>query len=298
MNEGNSERVAVISGASSGIGLVAAKALAAQGWRVVAMGRDPERSEAALESIRAAATPGARIDMIRADLSVMSEADRAAREIAALTDRIDVLINNAGGTSSAIAMTAEGNEAVFASNHLAPFLLTARLLPLLRKAAAGAEPGTVRIVNVSSSAHETSRGFDWDDLQSVGNYVPILAYCNAKLANVLFTRSLAELLRDAGIVSHAVHPGAVDSNFYDYADEGTKAFARQQPLISTEAGADTLIWLATAEAPGRETGGYFHERQNVPPSAAALDDAAGQRLWRESEKLIAANLGEPGFALR
>lgn len=298
MDAGNPQRVAVISGASSGIGLVAAKALAELGWRIIAMGRDPARSGAALEAIREDAGPGARVDMIRADLSVMAEVDRAAAEILALTDRIDVLINNAGGTSSAMAMTPDGNEAVFASNHLAPFLLTARLLPLIRKTAATSEPGRTRIVNVSSSAHETSGGFDWGDIQSVGNYVPILAYCNAKLGNVLFTRSLAAQLEASGIVCHAVHPGAVASNFYTYADEGTQAFAREQTLITSEEGADTLIWLAVADAPGGTTGGYYHMREAVAPSALALDEAAGERLWRESERLIAANLGEAGFALR
>jgi NAD(P)-dependent dehydrogenase (short-subunit alcohol dehydrogenase family) len=225
----------------------------------------------------------------------MTETDRAAREILALTDRIDVLVNNAGGTSAAIAMTGEGNEAVFASNHLAPFLLTARLLPALQRAAEGGQPGRVRILNVSSSAHESSAGLDWDDLQSVGNYVPILAYCNAKLANVLFTRLLATRLDGSGIVAHAVHPGAVDSNFYAYADAGTQEFARTTELISPQAGADTVIWLASADEPGRATGAYYAERAQVTPSALATDDASAQRLWRESEQLLARNLGEPGF---
>lgn len=295
MTTKSSQRVAVISGASSGIGLETAKALAAQGWRIIAMGRHPQRSADALAAIRAVAKPGVPVDMIGADLSLMREVERAANEILALTDRIDVLINNAGGTSAAMAMTSEGNEAVFASNHLAPFLLTARLMPALRRTAAENEPGRRRILNVSSSAHEASNGFDWDDLQSIGNYVPILAYCNAKLGNVLFTRSLTTRLEGSGIVSHAIHPGAVDSNFYSYADEGTQEFARSTPLISPAAGADTIIWLATADEPGVTSGGYYSERTHVAPAALALDEVSAERLWRESERLIAAALSQPSF---
>lgn len=295
MTTTTSPRTAVISGASSGIGLVTAKALAAQGWRIIAMGRDAQRSADAWAAIRAVAQPGVAVDMIRADLSLLREADRAADEILALTDRIDVLINNAGGNPAAIAITAEGNEAVFASNHLAPFLLTARLLPALRKAAAESPAGATRILNVSSNAHEASAGFDWDDLQSIGNYVPILAYCNAKLANILFTRALAAPLAGSGIVSHAIHPGAVDSNFYTYADVGTQEFARTTALISPEAGADTVIWLATADAPGASTGGYYNERAAIAPNALAQDTASTERLWHESERLIGAALDRPDF---
>lgn len=295
MSSISSMPVAVISGASSGIGLATAKALAGRGWRIIAMGRNPERSAQALEDIKAAAADGAPVDMIVADLSSMAETDRAARHILALTDRVDVLVNNAGGTSAAMEMTPEGNEAVFASNHLAPFLLTARLLPLLRAAAAGQEDGHVRVLNVSSSGHEASPGLNWDDLQSIANYVPILAYCNAKLANVLFTRKLARRLAGTGIVSHAIHPGAVDSRFYSYADEGTREFARTTTLISPAEGADTVIWLATAEEPGRSSGLYYAERAAIAPSALAQDDTVAERLWAETETLIAANLGQATF---
>src|SRR5690242_3805587 len=122
------ERVAVVTGASSGIGKTTAKALAAQGWRVIGVGRDPRRSAAAEAEIRAAST-GAAVDMIRADLSRMAQARRAAADVAALTDRIDVLVNNAGGMCKGQVMTEEGLEENFASNHLGPFLFTRELLP-------------------------------------------------------------------------------------------------------------------------------------------------------------------------
>jgi NAD(P)-dependent dehydrogenase (short-subunit alcohol dehydrogenase family) len=283
-------RVAVITGASSGIGLVAAKTLASQGWRIIGQGRDPNRMAAAESAIRAAAVQGVQVEMIRADLSLVAEAARLADEIAARTRRIDVLLNNAGGAPKEQVITAEGNEATFTGNHLGHFVLTNRLLPLLRNAAAQSAPGATRIANVSSSAHEHTPGLDWHDLQMFENFVPIRAYCNAKLANILFTRALARRLSDSGIVVHAMHPGAVDTNFVNRADQGTQKYMRSQSLLTAEQGADTLIWLATAAPPGETTGKYYHQRAEAPPSAAASDAETGERLWLESEKLAAAAL--------
>jgi NAD(P)-dependent dehydrogenase (short-subunit alcohol dehydrogenase family) len=283
-----SPRVAVITGASSGMGLVAAKALAADGWRVIAHGRDPQRTAAAEAEIKAAAGPGARVDMLRADISLRPEAASLADKIAALTDRIDVLINNAGGTPSERVMTAEGNEATFAGNHLGHFILTQRLLPQLRAAAAAAPPGATRIINMASSAHEYSPGLDWDNLQLIENFVPGVAYCNAKLANVLFTHELAKRLSGSGIVVLSVHPGAVDTNFASHGDAQMREFfSTRTDLLTAEQGADTLIWLVSAPEAASSTGAYFHERQAVPTSAAGSDAAAAERLWRESEKLAA-----------
>jgi len=287
-------RVAVITGASSGIGLVTARALAAQGWRVIALGRDPGRSAVAEAEIRAAGGPGVQLDMIRADLSLMREAVRASGEIAARTDRIDVLINNAGGTGKEKVLTAEGNEATFAGNHLGHFVLTNRLLPLLKAAAAGAAPGATRIINVSSSGHEFSPGLNWDDLQMFENFVPIVAYCNAKLANILFTRALAQRLNGSGIVVHAMHPGAVSTNFASHADASTQEYYRTKTdLVSAEQGADTLTWLATAPEPGECSGAYYHQRAIAPASAAAMDPDTAERLWRESERLVTRAINLP-----
>ena len=133
-------KTAVVTGASSGVGKAAATLLAAMGWHVIALGRDPGRSARAEAEIRAAASPEARVDMILADLSLMADTARAAGEVAALTDRVDALLNNAGGVRDEKIVTSEGNEATFAGNHLGHFLLTDRLLPLLRKAAADAPP--------------------------------------------------------------------------------------------------------------------------------------------------------------
>ncbi|CAN7195169.1 SDR family NAD(P)-dependent oxidoreductase [Phenylobacterium sp. LjRoot225] len=282
-------RVAVVTGASSGIGLEAAKALAAAGWRVIGVGRDPGRSAAAEAEIRAAAAAEGRVEMLKADLSLMADAARLAQEVAARTDRVDVLLNNAGGIGKERVVTSEGAEATFAGNHLGHFLLTSRLLPLLRAAAADQPRGAVRVVNVSSSAHLQSSGLDFDDLQRLGNFSTVGAYANAKLANILFTRELAKRLSADGIVAHAMHPGLVATNFASRGDETMQRYyeGKKDLAITAQAGADTLIWLATAEEPGSATGGYFHNRAPGELSPAAQDEAAAERLWAESEALIA-----------
>lgn len=287
---GSKTRVAVITGASSGIGLATARALAAEGWSIIGQGRDPGRIAAAKSQIASALLPGARLELLQADFSLISEAARIADLIAAETDRIDVLINNAGGTPKAQVLTAEGNEATFVANHLGHFVLTNRLLPVLRRSAESSERGATRVLNVSSSAHEFAPGLDWDDLQMFKDFVPIRAYCNVKLANILFTRSLAERLKEAGIAVHAMHPGAVDTNFVNRADEATQQYLRSQPLLTAERGADTLIWLATAGEPGTATGQYYHQRAVTPTSSLAEDMDAAERLWHESEVLVARAL--------
>ena len=279
-------RVVVVTGASSGIGKETAKALAAQGWRVIAVGRDPARSAAAEGEIRAASS-GGKVDMIQANLALMADAARAAGDIAASTDRIDVLVNNAGGMAKGKVMTSEGFEENFAGNHLGPFLLTTRLLPLLRRAATSAPKGSVRIINTSSDASEMIRGLPWDDLQMLDTFNPGAAYCNGKLANVLFARGLAKRLADDGIVAHAMHPGTVDSNFITPAAERTQAYIRTLEALTPEQGADTLVWLATAAEPGRSSGGYFFRRRARAANPVVDDDAYVDRLWAESEKLIA-----------
>jgi NAD(P)-dependent dehydrogenase (short-subunit alcohol dehydrogenase family) len=279
-------RVAVVTGASSGIGLETAKALAAAGWRVIGVGRDPERSAAALAEIRTAAKGGT-ADMLRADLALMNDTARLAKDIAARTDHIDVLLNNAGGTPRERLVTTEGNEATFAGNHLGHFLLTDRLMPLLRAAAAKRPRGTVRVINTGSSAHEYSAGLDWGDLQMLNNFVTNKAYCNAKLATVLFTRALAKRVAAQGIVVHAAHPGLVGTRFASHGDDYMQQYfvENADKVISAKEGADTVIWLATAREPGETTGGYFFQRAPGTVSPLGQDDAAAERLWIESEAL-------------
>ena len=284
MSSADQTRVAVVTGASSGIGKAAAKALASAGWRVIGLGRDASRCAAAETELRAAA-PQAQIQMIRADLSLLSEAALAARKIAALTDRIDVLVNNAGGVNNQLRMTAEGNEVTFASNHLGPFVLTLELLPLLRRTAAKSAAGAVRILATSSSGHRHCDGMDWSDLQRTRDFTSGGAYTSAKLANVLFTRALARRVAGDGIVAHAMEPGVVlDSNFVSHAEDGMQRYMAtlQSKAVSSDEAASTIVWMATADEPGSSNGGYYYECKPLEVSAAAQDDDAAERLWTES----------------
>lgn len=279
-------RVALVTGASSGIGKSTAIKLVALGWQVIGVGRDPERSAAAEAEI-AAAAGGAGFTMMRADFTLMAEVKRVAGEVASRTGCLDVLINNAGGVRDRQVITAEGTEATFAANHLAPFLLTRELMPLLRASAAALPTGTTRVIGVSSSAHRMIDALDWGDLQSLGGFQPAFAYGRAKLATILFTRELARRAEPDGIVAQVMHPGRVASNFASHGDEGMRAYMATADTVSPDEPAETLTWLATAPEGGNPGGRYFYQKAEETPTAAAQDDAAAKRLWSESETLLA-----------
>lgn len=282
--------VAVVTGASSGIGRATARRLVGAGWQVIGVGRDSGRIAQATREIEAAVAAG-HFTMLRADLSLLSDVKKLAEQIAALTPRVDVLINNAGGLQDRRIVTAEGLEAVFATNHLAPFLLTRELKPLLDAAVAAGPAGSVRVIAVSSTGHRSSPGLDFDDLQgNATGLEPGKAYCHAKLANLLFTRELARRWGPDGIVAQAMHPGVVTTNFADHAGEGMRAwYATKTDLLSPDQPAETLVWLATDPEAARAPGRYFHDKAEEIPDDKALDDDAARRLWSESEKILAAH---------
>jgi NAD(P)-dependent dehydrogenase (short-subunit alcohol dehydrogenase family) len=284
---GASQPVAVVTGASSGIGKSTASRLTALGWQVIGVGRDPQRCAAAEAEIAAAARDGGGFTMVRGDFTLMAEVMRVAGEVAGRTSRLDVLINNAGGVRDRQIVTAEGTEATFAANHLAPFLLTRELMPLLMVSAASLPPGSTRVIAVSSSAHRVVQGLNWDDLQSLGTVPSMVAYCRAKLANILFTRELARRANPDGIVAQAMHPGVVASNFASHGDVALQAHMAAADTVSPDEPAETLAWLATEPEGGRESGRYFYRKAEETPAEAAQDHAAATRLWTESETLLA-----------
>ncbi|MEO5586149.1 MAG: SDR family NAD(P)-dependent oxidoreductase [Novosphingobium sp.] len=282
-----SRPVAVVTGASAGIGKAAARMLAERGWHVIGIGRDPARCAQAEAELRAAASPAGRIDFLRGDFTEMADVRRVAGEITALTARLDVLINNAGGVRDQLYRTSEGLEATMAANHFAPFVLTRLLLPLLKATAAAGAPGTVRVIATSSSGHEHCPGMHWDDLNMFASFTTGGVYCQAKLANILFTRELDRRFADAGITAQAMHPGRVASNFGNHGDEQMRSYMAAHADTQPDEAAATIVWLATDPEGGRDGGRYFHAQAEVAPAPQALDDAAARRLWLESEAVLA-----------
>lgn len=278
----SASKVAVVTGASSGIGKATAKDLVRLGWHVIGVGRNPERSAAAEAEIAQVAAHGGKVDFLRGDFELMADVARVADRIVELTDRVDVLINNAGNMRDRIAVTPEGNEITFASNHLAGFFLTKRLKPLLKAA------GNARVLNVSSSGHEMSPPIDWDNLQMKEGYHAGQAYCFAKLANLLHAREINRRFVREGVIGQAMHPGVIDSNFVSHTAPETQAYMATLDSNPPEHAAQTLVWMATAAETGRDGGRYFHDKREVPAAPAALDDAVAARLWDESERILTA----------
>jgi NAD(P)-dependent dehydrogenase (short-subunit alcohol dehydrogenase family) len=274
-------KVVVITGATSGIGQVAAEALAGMGARLILVARDEARGEAALARLRARG-PGIAHRVHRADLSGMAATKRVAAEIAAAEARVDVLINNAGALFTNRRVTPEGLELTFATNHMSYFLLTRGLRePLLAAAPA-------RVINTASDAHRRAR-LDLDDLQSARDYGGLAAYRRSKLYNILYTRELARRWAGTGVTANSFHPGFVATRFGDdsggllsYGVRLAKWFA-----ISPAKGAETLVYLASSPEVATISGGYFYQCRLATPTRQAQDDAAARRLWSETEKLAA-----------
>ena len=277
----NTGPIAVITGASAGIGKAAARMLVATGWQVIGTGRDPSRSAAAIAEIEGAAKDGGSFTMLRGDFDVMAQVARLADEIAALTSRIDALVLNAGGVRDTMVVTQDGFEATFAANHLAHFLLTKRLMPILQASRA-------RVISTSSDAHEYCPAMNWDDLNFAANYSTGAAYCQAKLANVLFTRELARRGAADGITANAIHPGAVTSNFWSHGDSTFQDRIEEirELAVTPDQAAETILRLASAPEAAAITGSYFFMGEIRDPSVAAMDDEAAVRLWDVSEELL------------
>ena len=288
MTEAHNQNVAVVTGASAGIGKEVAKALVAQGWHVIGTGRDATRCAEAASTINAAASNGGRFAMVRADMALLADTARMADEIIALTPRIDVLVCNAGGIRDKEYVSSEGHEATFATNHLAHFLLLQKLMPLLVKTAQQ-HGGVARVLSTSSDANDHCPAMNWDDLNFAHNFSVGAAYCQAKLANVLFTRELAKRGAVDGIVANVIHPGPVTSNFWSHGDEvfKTRIDTIRDQAVTPEKAAETLVWLATASEAGAMSGQYYYMGAPRDPSVAAQDAAAATRLWEMSEALTA-----------
>lgn len=271
---GDPATVAVITGGSGGIGMWTAIGLARRGAEVALVVRSAERGAAAREQI-VRASPGARVQLLLADLGEQAQVRRVAGEIRERYSQLDVLVNNAAIYTPRRSTTSDGIETQLAVNHLAPFLLTALLRDRLL-AAAG------RIVTISSEAHRWGR-LAWNDLGGEHRYGGLRAYCNSKLCNLLFTHELARRLAGTAVTANAAHPGVVGTELLLGGFAPLRLFKRF--LRTPEQGASTPVYLASSPEVARVSGRYFRDEREIEPSAAARDAESAQRLWEISEHL-------------
>ncbi|HEY1258433.1 MAG TPA: SDR family oxidoreductase [Stellaceae bacterium] len=272
-------RTAIVTGASSGIGLYTALGLARAGLRVVMVGRDRARTEAARRLV-AGQAPDAEIETALADFGSFAELRRLAGEILAAHDRIDVLVNNAGLFSPKYRASADGFELTFAVNHLAPFRLTNLLLDRLKSSA------PARIVTVASEAHRRNR-IDLATIAGPRDWSAYKAYGRSKLCNILFTRELAVRLAGSGVVAMSLHPGVVATRIGQRGGLAEIAWRLMKPFMKRpDQGAATSVFLATVPDPTPFAGGYVIGRNLARPDPAALDRDLARRLWEESARLV------------
>jgi NAD(P)-dependent dehydrogenase (short-subunit alcohol dehydrogenase family) len=255
---------ALITGATDGLGRAVARDLAAEGWTILVHGRSRERAEQTLAEV-----PGGRAYI--ADLGSLAEVRRLADEVLAAEPELDVLVNNAGIGSAdgeGRQLSADGYELTFAVNYLSHFLLTNRLLELLERSA------PARIVNVASAGQIA---LDFDDLQLERDWSGWRAYSQSKLAQILFTFSLAERLEGTGVTVNALHPAT-------YMHTKMVLAARGSSLSTVAEGAAATERLITQDV---GTGRYFNGQGEARADPQAYDPAARERLWELSERLTA-----------
>jgi NAD(P)-dependent dehydrogenase (short-subunit alcohol dehydrogenase family) len=272
-------KTCLVTGATSGIGLVTAKELASLGATVVLVGRSPAKCTQAMDSI-CRQVPGADVDFLVADLSSQEQIHQLNEQFRSRHSRLDVLINNAGGVFMFRQLSVDGIEMTFGLNHLNYFLLSNLLLDMLEASA------PARIVNVASSGHK-NRPLDFDDLQLERGYKGREAYGRSKFANLLFTYEMARRLEGSGVAVNALHPGWVKTNI---GRNNGLIFRLLMPLvqfnaISTQEGAETMVYLASS--PGAEglSGNYFYKMEPISSDPGTYDGKAARRLWGISLEL-------------
>jgi NAD(P)-dependent dehydrogenase (short-subunit alcohol dehydrogenase family) len=283
-------QIIVLTGGMSGLGRRAALQLAEQGHLLVVVGRDAARGASLLQELRVRGGQAEASMFVVGDISTLAGMEHVATQIRSRIERVDGLINNAGVMLPTRRITADGLELNFAVNHVAPFVLTGRLLGLLRR-------GRARIVNVNSEGHRAplrGRGpveLDFDDLQSSRRYDPFMAYSRSKLANLLFTY---ELPRRQGhdVTVNAVHPGLVRTDL-------GRLFPRLQVAafnlfaLPPAEGARPVVHLATSDETSSIGGRYFNRFTEVASSTQSYDTAAAHRLWQVTEQLAGSFHAQP-----
>ena len=272
-------KVCLVTGATDGIGKVSARVLAELGAKVIIVGRNPEKSAIVLAELRSI-SGNENIDLLMADLAVMQEVRDLAEQVISRYDRIDVLLNNAGGYFTKHKITSDGLEMTFALNHMSYFLLTNKLMELLKYSA------PARIVNVSSDAHY-GVDIEFENLNGEQEYKAWKAYQKSKLANVLFTYELLKKV-PGNITVNCLHPGFVATNF-GHNNGGffgpVLKIAQRISAIDPEEGAKTSIFLCSAPEVKGVSGKYFYKCQPKTSSRESRNMDTGKRLWQISSDI-------------
>lgn len=282
------QKTVIITGGNAGIGKESAIAIAATGARVFFTSRDSARGAEALAEVKER-SGSTQVELLSLDLASLASIRSFAATIASATDRVDVLLNNAGLLQTQRSMTVDGFETTFGVNHLGHFLLTDLLGGILAKTAK--QFGESRVVVVASNAHKFARnGVNFDDLERRKNYSGMGVYGESKLANILFTNELSQRFAGTGVTANSLHPGYVASRFGRDGDTGrldwAVALGAQLFAISPEKGAATSVFVATSDSVANKTGGYYEKSRLKKPSSQALDNEAAKRLWEISAELV------------
>lgn len=273
----------LITGATAGIGLECAVQLASPDAHLVLIGRNEAKLAHAKDRVLAAGATA--VDTLICDFSSLDSVRTLAQRILANYPHVDVLINNAGAVYMSRTETVDGYEATFAVNHLAGYLLTETLKPLMVASAPS------RIVMTASNAHYKGT-MDFDDLGFSKRYSGMHAYMRSKLANVLYTRDLARELADSGVTVNSLHPGMVATDIWDSLPKIARPLVKAVKglvMITPEKGGSRITYLASDPSLNHTTGAYFEKNRVVEPSPLARDDKVAARLRQESERLVAAH---------
>lgn len=273
------DRIVLITGASSGIGLETAKQLAAQGAQLVLVARSEDKLKEAVATIKAQ-TPSANVKYYIADFSSQKSVRNLAQNITRNYTKLDVLINNAGCVVPEFQLTEDGLEKTIATNHFAYFILTNELLPLVKKS------DYARIVNVASGSHYQGK-IDFESFTKEKGYFIMKAYAQSKLANVLFTYELAERLKGTQVTVNCLHPGFVKTEIGNKKTNWYSSFfwslGTMLGGISVQNGAKTSVYLASSPEVKGVSGKYFDKCKAVEPNKDAYNSELRKQLWQISE---------------
>ncbi|MEI6124650.1 MAG: SDR family oxidoreductase [Bacteroidota bacterium] len=270
------DKICLITGATSGVGQQTALALCRQGAKVVFTYRNEQKANETLALIESKI--GVKPEMYFCDFSSLDSIRKFSEKFKSQHTKLDVLINNSGICEMERKISTDGIEMNFAVNHLAPFLLTNLLLDIIMN------NGSARVINVASGAHKNAK-INFDDLEIKKSFSGFKAYGQSKLANILFTKSLAKSLENTNVSVYCLHPGFVSTGIFKNMGKFSIGLLRVF-MISPEKGAQTSVFLATSDSIDAPSGSYFYQKKVVNSSADSNDNIIADKLWIISSKYV------------